>query len=147
MKPGKPTTFASIAIKAPLPGGRSGPQKKLLFALPGNPASAAVTFHLFALPALHQISGQRPAGLPKIRVVLEQDVRLDAKRNEYHRVVVTAQSDGKLLARSTGGQRSSRIGSFRGANALLCLPAREGFLRKGEMVDALMMGRMGSEIL
>jgi gephyrin len=144
MKPGKPTTFASITIKSP-----PGPaQEKLLFALPGNPASAAVTFHLFALPALHQFSGHHPfssCGLSKVRVVLEEDVKLDSKRNEYHRVVLSASGgsdDGRISARSTGGQRSSRIASFRGANGLLCLPVGEGWLRKGEMCEALVMGRL-----
>jgi gephyrin len=84
--------------------------------------------------------------LPKVKVVLDQDVRPDPERNEYHRVVVVARSDGRLHAVSTGGQRSSRIGSFTEANGLLCLPAEEGVLRKGTMVDALIMGKLMSGI-
>ena len=76
---------------------------------------------------------------------LDQDVRMDPKRNEYHRVMVAAGSDGRLHATSTGMQRSSRIGSFKGANALLCLPAKEGSVAKGEMLDALLMGRIIGE--
>lgn len=41
IKPGKPFTFASK-------------DKTLFFGLPGNPVSAFVTFHLFALPALRK---------------------------------------------------------------------------------------------
>ncbi|KAF2744299.1 hypothetical protein M011DRAFT_470712 [Sporormia fimetaria CBS 119925] len=139
MKPGKPTTFASIPFKT-----SSGERViKHIFALPGNPASAVVTFHLFVLPFLQRMAGISPTGLPKVKVVLEEDVKLDRMRPEYHRAVVCGREDGRLGAWSTGGQRSSRIGSFKGANALLCLPAGEGSRRKGEMVDALLMGHIG----
>ena len=142
MKPGKPTTFATVPFKS-----NSGErQTKVIFSLPGNPASAVVTFHLFVLPSLHHASGVEPAGLPKAKVVLEQDVKLDDKRNEYHRVLVTLKDDGGLYATSTGMQRSSRIGSFKGANALLCLPARKGVLGKGDKVDALLMGKLLNEM-
>jgi gephyrin len=142
MKPGKPTTFATVYAKD-ITGDHT---PKLIFGLPGNPASAVVTYHLFVLPSLHQTSGISPAGLPKVKVVLDQDVRPDPERNEYHRVAVVARSDGRLHAVSTGGQRSSRIGSFTEANGLLCLPAEEGVLRKGTMVDALIMGKLMSGI-
>lgn len=142
MKPGKPTTFSTVPFKS-----NTGERcRKVIFSLPGNPASAVVTYHLFVLPALHQMSGIRPVGLPKVKVVLSQDVRMDPKRAEYHRVIVSARSDGQLYATSTGFQRSSRIGSFKGANALLCLPTEEGSLKKGEKADALLMGKIVSEI-
>jgi len=141
MKPGKPTTFATVPFKD-----NSGErQTKVIFSLPGNPASAVVTYHLFVLPALHRMSGISPVGLPKIKVILDQDVKMDPKRSEYHRVVVTARSNGNLHATSTGFQRSSRIGSFKGANALLCLPTREGSLAKGEWANALLMGKIMSD--
>jgi gephyrin len=139
MKPGKPTTFATLPFKAN-DGTRA---TKTIFSLPGNPASAVVTFHLFVLPSLHQQSGIKPAGLPKVKVVLEEDLRMDKGRPEYHRAIVCVRGDGTLGASSTGGQRSSRIGSFKGANALLCMPAGEGAKKKGERVDALLMGKLG----
>ncbi|RYP68407.1 hypothetical protein DL771_006671 [Monosporascus sp. 5C6A] len=139
MKPGKPTTFATVPVGDAL--------TKVLFALPGNPASALVTFHLFALPALYRMAGVGDGGegLPRVRVALAHDFPLDPARPEYHRAVVSAAADGTLTAASTGGQRSSRVGSLRGANALLCLPSgREGPLRKGARVDALLMGPVRS---
>jgi len=140
MKPGKPSTFATVPVK---PNDSSDRQRKVIFSLPGNPASAVVTFHLFVLPALQKMAGfKEPWGLPKVKVVLDQEVRMDPKRAEYHRVVVSAGEDGMLHAMSTGFQRSSAIGSFRGANALLCLPTRPGTLAKGEKVDALLMGKI-----
>lgn len=138
MKPGKPTTFATIPFK----NGRGGDDNCLIFSLPGNPASALVTLHLFVVPSLHHWSGIHPPGLPKILVTLDHDIRPDATRPEFHRAVVSAGEDGLLHAASTGGQRSSRVGSLRSAIALLCLPAREGLLRKGERVEAMIMGKL-----
>ncbi|RMY14717.1 hypothetical protein D0868_01302 [Hortaea werneckii] len=143
MKPGKPTTFATVPFKSN-DGSRAKP--RVMFSLPGNPASAVVTYHLFVLPALHKMAGVHPVGLPKVQVTLEQDVKCDSKRAEYHRVMVVAKSDGLLHAVSTGFQRSSRIGSFKGANALLCLPVKEGKVAKGERIDVLLMGKIVSEV-
>jgi gephyrin len=142
MKPGKPTTFATVPFKSNV-GER---EKKVIFSLPGNPASAVVTYHLFVLPSLHKMSGISPVGLPKVKVVLEQDVRCDTKRSEYHRVLVSVNADGRLAATSTGGQRSSRIGSFKGANGLLCLPTTQPMVKKGETCDALIMSKILSNL-
>lgn len=140
MKPGKPTTFATVPVKDD-DGKRI---EKVIFSLPGNPASAVVCFHLFVLPSLHQQAGITPVGLSKVNAVLDEDIRLDKGRPEYHRALVVTKADGLLYASSTGGQRSSRIGSFRGANALLCMPQGQGSLKKGEKVDALLMGKLGT---
>jgi len=142
MKPGKPTTFATVPVKNDA-GERVS---KVIFSLPGNPVSAVVTLHLFVLPSLHYASGISPAGLPKVPVTLAHEVKLDPKRAEYHRAIVMIGKDGLLYANSTGGQRSSRVGSLKSANALLCLPTREGMLEKGERVGALLMSRIRSEL-
>lgn len=142
MKPGKPTTFATVPFK----DNAGERETKVIFSLPGNPASAVVTFHLFVLPSLHQSSGISPVGLPKIIVELDQDFKLDSKRAEYQRVLVTVEADGSLHAASTGGQRSSMISSFKSANALLCLPIKEGVLKKGERVEAMLMGKLVSRL-
>jgi gephyrin len=137
MKPGKPTTFATVGV---------GPSPKLIFALPGNPASALVTFHLFVLPSLRKASGFEKPVLPVARVTLAQDVKLDP-RPEYHRVFISVTETGGLIAVSTGMQRSSRVGSLTGANGLLCLPSAKGVrkdrISKGEIVDALILGKLG----
>ncbi|KAI4248630.1 MAG: hypothetical protein L6R42_009220, partial [Xanthoria sp. 1 TBL-2021] len=104
MKPGKPTTFATVPFK----NNAGDMESRLVFSLPGNPASAIVTSHLFVLPSLQHSSGVSPVGLPKVLVTLDHDFRLDPERPEYHRVIITAGSDGLLVATSTGGQRSSR---------------------------------------
>ncbi|OJJ51128.1 hypothetical protein ASPZODRAFT_321215 [Penicilliopsis zonata CBS 506.65] len=165
MKPGKPTTFATVPFKpsssssSPSTGNIDIQQEReirLIFSLPGNPASALVTLNLFVLPSLHKLMGmgQRdtisptlspPLGLPLVSVTLSHPFPSDAKRTEYHRAVVSAsRADGRLYASSTGlegvGQRSSRVGSLASANALLVIKPGKGPVAKGEMVDALMLG-------
>ncbi|KAK0112765.1 hypothetical protein ONS95_014499 [Cadophora gregata] len=141
MKPGKPTTFATVPVK-----NNAGERvSKVIFSLPGNPVSAIVTLHLFVLPSLHHASGVAPAGLPRVQVTLDHKFRLDPQRSEYHRAIVVLGKDGLMHASSTGGQRSSRVGSLKSANALLCLPAAEETLSKASKVDALLMGRLRSE--
>src|SRR5205814_6994365 len=105
MKPGKPTTFATIPSK----NNAGERMEKIIFSLPGNPASAIVTLHLFVLPSLHYASGIRPVGLPKVLVNIDHEISLDPERAEYHRVMVTMKRDGMLHASSTGSQRSSKM--------------------------------------
>ena len=50
MKPGKPTTFATLKWKE---------KSKLILGLPGNPVSATVTSHLYVLPAARYLSGKK----------------------------------------------------------------------------------------
>jgi gephyrin len=138
MKPGKPTTFATVPVK----DDNGNRVNKVIFSLPGNPASAVVCFHLFVLPSLHQQAGIKPAGLPRVKAILDEDIRMDKGRPEYHRALVVTKPDGLLYASSTGSQRSSRIGSFKGSNALLCMPQGEGSMKLGERVDALLMGQI-----
>ena len=138
MKPGKPTTFASVPFKDSRDGRKND---RLIFGLPGNPASAIVTANLFLLPCLQRMSGLEGKGMERVVVWLEGRVRCDKARVEYHRVVVSVDpKDGTLVARSTGMQRSSRVGSLASANALLELPQKEGFVDKGDSCEALMMG-------
>ncbi len=141
MKPGKPTTFATVPVKV-----NAGERvSKAIFSLPGNPVSAVVTFQLFVLPSLHHASGISPAGLPKVLAILDHEFRLDPQRSEYHRAIVTLGKDGLIHASSTGVQRSSRVGSLKSANALLCLPTGEESLPKGSNIEALLMGRLKTE--
>ena len=137
MKPGKPTTFASVPFKASDSGEKVG---KLIFGLPGNPASAIVTAHLFVLPALQKMCGKEGKGLERVTVKVTENVKCDKARVEYHRVVISVSEEGTLVAKSTGMQRSSRVGSLASANALLVLPQIDGVLEAGQMCEALMMG-------
>ncbi|PWN45230.1 hypothetical protein IE81DRAFT_364252 [Ceraceosorus guamensis] len=126
MKPGKPTTFATIPCES---------SDRVVFALPGNPASALVCFYVFVLPSLRKLCGHhasiapsdqgRSWSVPRVKVRLENAMKLDP-RPEFHRAVVYPDANGRLVARSTGSQRSSGMHSMATANALVCVPALDG---------------------
>ncbi|KAJ9093795.1 hypothetical protein QFC19_008172 [Naganishia cerealis] len=140
MKPGKPTTFATVpAIDG----------DKLVFALPGNPASALVTFYLFVVPALRGLGGwpKERRHLARVGVQVDCDMKLDP-REEFHRVIVSPSKEqpGVLLAMTTGGQRSSRVASLCGANGLVHLPSLQkggaDRIKKGEIAQAVLIGEI-----
>ena len=101
MKPGKPTTFATLTWSS---------KKKLVLGLPGNPVSATVTSHLYVLPCARAMSGyDRPFGAI-VKAKIPIDLTLDS-RPEYYRVVLTWSMDSPIAnVQSTGNQ--VRIFSF-----------------------------------
>jgi molybdopterin molybdotransferase len=56
MQPGKPQGFGTI-----------GPDSTPVFALPGNPVSALVSFEAFVRPALRKMLGASPLERPRVR--------------------------------------------------------------------------------
>lgn len=88
MKPGKPTTFASVMVEHQTEGGIPASRKKVVFSLPGNPVSALVTCNLLVVPALRRLAGVAASlcHSPRIVVELAHDFPLDPVRNAYHRV-------------------------------------------------------------
>eukprot|EP00928_Gymnodinium_smaydae_P097411 TRINITY_DN8822_c0_g2_i1.p1 TRINITY_DN8822_c0_g2~~TRINITY_DN8822_c0_g2_i1.p1 ORF type:complete len:935 (-),score=242.27 TRINITY_DN8822_c0_g2_i1:193-2901(-) len=135
VKPGKP---ASCAVLNPNSAGFGKGGRVLLFGLPGNPASAAVTFRLLVAPALQKLSGRGDLGQPSLRVKLEEMIQADPQRPEYIRASLRWDPSGELVALHTGLQRSSRAASLAGAGALLQLAAGQR-IQAGEQVQALLM--------
>lgn len=145
MKPGKPTTFATLT--------QNDNSKKVIFALPGNPASALVTFYIFVLPALRKLSGYPPTcssanrngwSLPHIQVTLGSQMKLDT-RPEFHRVLIKLVPKRGLVAYTTGNQRSSAIHSMASANALIALPpflpaSAHNTFKAGSKANAILLG-------
>lgn len=133
MKPGKPTTFATCMFEG---------KKKLVLGLPGNPVSAAVTSHLYLLPAVRKMSGYTSPLGTTIKATTAEDIVLDP-RPEYHRAVLTWLPNNPVpRAVSTGNQISSRLLSFSSANCLLILPGKTEQLQMlpaGTQVDALII--------
>ena len=127
-KPGKPLTFATI-------GGA------LAFGLPGYPVSSLVTFEVFVRPALLKMQGRLRVFRPRVEVEVEHDLQPDPVRPEYQRAAVRWH-DGRLVARTTGAQGSSRLLSMVGANALLEIAPADRSLPAGQRVPALLTGEL-----
>ena len=125
MKPGKPLNFATKG-------------KTVIFGLPGNPVSSLVTFELFIRTAIRQMVGASEVDRPTVPVTLEEPTS-PSDRIEYQRGIVRVGPDGRLVARSTGMQRSSRLASFLGANAFLIIAPRETEYAAGETIQAMLL--------
>jgi molybdenum cofactor synthesis domain-containing protein len=123
-KPGKPTTFATV-------------NGKLVFGLPGYPVSSLVSFEVFVRPALRRLQGAAQPDRPRVHVALGEAIQAPPDRPEYQRAIVAWQ-DGRLVARSTGAQGSSRLLSLRGANALLLVPGDGLAYSEGAEMEALL---------
>lgn len=137
MKPGKPTTFATI---------NNNGKKVLFFGLPGNPVSCLVTKSLMIDPAVKFMTGLPSESCmhPQIKAKLEDSLTLDPERPEYHRAIITFDNNGVAKARSTGNQRSSRLLSMSLANGLICLPQAKDVLQQGTEVTVLLTGNLMS---
>jgi molybdopterin molybdotransferase len=122
LQPGKPTWFGTR-------------DEKLVFGLPGNPVSAAVTFSLFVAPALGALQLRRIAG-PAGQAAMGTSVRRNPRREQALRVRLEIR-DGGAVAVPNGPQGSHVITSLVGADALALIPAGEGPLPAGASVELM----------
>jgi molybdopterin molybdotransferase len=114
MRPGKPIAFATI----PSSGKRALP----VFALPGNPVSAMVTFELFVRPALLRLGGHARLQRPVVEAQADARIPNRDRRRGYLRVTLSVGGDGGYRARLTGGQGSGILRSMVAADGLAIVP-------------------------
>ena len=125
LKPGKPLAMGTI-------------ENALFFGLPGNPVSTIVTFLLFVAPTVDTMSGipwHRPT---HFRAKLTTKIAHKSGRCEYQRGAFV-DDNRELRVAATGDQSSNRLGSFKGCNCLIVVPAHRDYLDEGEMVDILLL--------
>lgn len=134
MKPGYPLAFGRFGPDAP--GGAAGP---LVFGLPGNPVSAAVTFEQFVRPALLRMMGHRRCFRPHVRARLGETLTKKPGRLHFVRVALETRGD-ETIARSTGNQSSGAMTSMVRADGLLIFPLEAAELREGEAVVVQLLG-------
>jgi molybdopterin molybdotransferase len=125
IKPGKPTVFA-----------RKG--EKLIFGLPGNPISALITFECFVRPALGRLCGMTNPELPRMKGELLADMRQSPGRTAYMPAWVTWQEDGWKVEPLTWRSSGDIVG-FAGANATFIFPKDRDLLRRGEIVEIMLL--------
>ena len=112
LKPGKPAVFARLG-------------ETLIFGLPGNPVSAAVTFHLFVRKAILKLQGAVKTDLQKGFAVLASDAKAARERDTYLPSRLETNNLGMLVAYPLKWQGSSDFIGFAQADSLI-------FVRKGE---------------
>ena len=109
LKPGKPAVFARLG-------------KCLVFGLPGNPVSAAVTFHLFVRHALLQMQNAAEPSAQHGFAVLGADTRGAKERDTYLPAGLSTNKLGQLIARPLKWSGSSDFVGFSRAQALVVVP-------------------------
>ena len=134
MRPGRPFAFGPLR--------RDQAPPAWLFALPGNPVAALVTFYAFVREALQVLAGA-PAEPPMaLRVKSAEAIRKRPGRTEFQRAIVQRETEGLLAgewtARITGSQGAGILRSLSEANALLVLDHDQGSVAAGEPVEVWM---------
>lgn len=132
IRPGGPTSAALL------------PDGRLWIALPGNPVSAFVTFHLFAAPVVSAMLGcPRPPAQQERRGLLggtiarlAEPVVRDAVLEQFVRVTLAPADDGgPPWARLTGNQGSWVTSSIARAEGIARIPAGEDVVAAGVPVE------------
>lgn len=118
MQPGKPQGFGVT------------PRGTLLFGLPGNPVSAAVSFELFVRPALRALEGDAEVGRTSTRVALAGGWRARPEKTQYVPVSLDRTDPAAWVARPT--ERGPR--GLGAADGLAVLPPRESDVAPDELV-------------
>lgn len=129
LKPGKPLYFGIV-------GQTTGPPK-LVFGLPGNPASGLVCFHLFVKPALAVLSGYR-SRLELPLTTAEMAVAFDHRGGrETFRPARFSATKPVPKVDTIDWKGSADLASLSAANCLLRLPAEPVELAQGDGVEIL----------
>jgi molybdopterin molybdotransferase len=129
MRPGKPIAFSTIP--------QEGKGALALFALPGNPVSAMVTFELFVRPAILRMAGRRRLHRPTVTARALAPIGNGDTRRGYLRVTLTPDAGG-YGARLTGTQSSGVLRSMVAADGLAVVPGRTT-IPPGDPVQVLVL--------
>jgi molybdopterin molybdotransferase len=124
-RPGHPMAFGRIGSKP-------------VFGLPGNPVSSAVSFLLYARPALLKMMGHKNLFLPVVQATLEHDIRKGQGLKEFIRCRIQ-HAEGGIFVSSTGTQSSGVLKSLSLAQGLIVVHERERFLEKGSKVPVILL--------
>jgi len=130
MRPGKPIAFATVpsAGKGALP----------VFALPGNPVSAMVTFELFVRPALLRLGGHGRLVRPVVQARAQAPIANPGRRRGYLRVSLSVDGSGAYGARLTGDQSSGILRSMVAADGLAVVPG-DTTIEAGSSVPVILL--------
>ena len=129
VRPGSPLSFGHMPL---------GDTDLPVFGLPGNPASAFVTFHVFVAPYLRaRLGSPCPTGLT---VVARTDTALVSPPGltQFYRVRLSRDAGGQRRARGAGGERGpSPVGAEGVGRCSLTGPQGSGLVRSLRDADGL----------
>jgi len=128
LRPGKPTVFARLG-------------STLVFGLPGNPVSVAVTFNLFARTALRAMQGAKVPALQGETAVLVRNLKGSIERESYLPAVLRTDEKGTLLVEPLKWGGSSDFIAFARATALINVPVGVKMIEAGDRVTIVHLPR------
>lgn len=120
-KPGKPLFFGKK-------------DRKIIFALPGNPAAVLSCFYIYALPTLNALSGNTWQSLSRTKVKSKSNYIKKGDRAQFLKAIY---NDG--LVEILDGQNSSMVHTFSLANALVYINENDGSVKIDDFVDAILL--------
>ena len=123
-KPGKPLWFGKK-------------DNKLVFALPGNPASSLTCFYVYVSVALRKMNGYSNYTVAYRSATLKTPVK-----NPYGKVLFLKATVTNGEARQLGAQASSMLKSFAISNALLVVPAEKEQLLPGDIIQYIALEQL-----
>jgi len=118
IKPGKPTTFALI-------------DGKPVFALPGQPTSALLTFYLFVRPVIMKMAGMKATPLKRVRAVVDRRI-FPAKGRRTFVTVTLRREHGRLVASPVPRGLSGAIKTLAKADGFIEILENQQFIDEGE---------------
>ncbi len=124
MKPGKPLSFGKIG-------------KAIFLGLPGNPVSVMATFYIIVLPSLRYLMGYQHTQPLRYRAVCATALKKRPGRMDFQRGILSHGNNGELQVDSTGAQGSHRLSSMSKANCFIVIPAEQGDIAAGTVVDII----------
>jgi molybdopterin molybdotransferase len=134
--------FWRVAIKPGKPLAVGKRQNTIVLGVPGNPASAMVTFALFGVPLLRALQGDTcilPASIP---ATLGAPLSREPGRLELYRARVERHG-GRAVAHLLENQASGAVVAMARADALVVVPADVTSLPAGAPVEAIPFSELG----
>ncbi len=130
IRPGSPMSFGRLRMEGG--GGQT------VFGLPGNPASAFVTFELFVRPFLLALAGHARLHRPTVSALAAEDLTTAEDVTGFLRVRLN-RSDVDLEASLTGPQGSGLVGSLGAADGLAVIPQGVRSIPRGAPVEVMLL--------
>ncbi len=136
MRPGKPFVFGTRLRGDEAATAAQARAERLVFGLPGNPVSAAVTFLVLVRPALLKLRGLTELDLPSVEAEAAEDFVNRGDRLHFMRARLEKR-DGKCFVKPLPRQGSHIISSMANADCLVEVPEATT-IGRGTPVKALM---------
>jgi putative molybdopterin biosynthesis protein len=134
VKPGKPTTVAVV-------GG------KLLFSLPGHPASALLIFHLLAGPMIRLMSGRRAHKTAEVKALASMRMFPAKGRRTFITVKLKRDKANRLVAEPVPTGLSGAITTLAKADGFVEIGENVQFVDAGEEVKVRLFRNLEEDLL